>query len=158
MFEFIGFMLGIQYGEKVFNLLGVLFRGAVAILSFFAWLSAWDLLTQYLYISTMYKIIAIALMVLFVVSLCFCAYRAEVKNEHYSKIFPAVWYLITLAVMYFPDKEINGAFYFLAVLELFEIYIPKKFLEMEERRKKKSILVENAEFIIHEYLMKIKKK
>lgn len=34
MFEFIGFMLGIQYGEKVFNLLGVLFRGAVAILSF----------------------------------------------------------------------------------------------------------------------------
>ena len=28
MFEFIGFMLGIQYGEKVFNLLGVLFRGA----------------------------------------------------------------------------------------------------------------------------------
>ena len=153
MFEFIGFMLGIQYGEKVFNLLGVLFRGAVAILFFFAWLSAWDLLTQYLYISTMYKIIAIALMVLFVVSLCFCAYRAEVKNEHYSKIFPAVWYLITLAVMYFPDKEINGAFYFLAVLELFEIYIPKK-----ERRKKKSILVENAEFIIHEYLMKMIKK
>ena len=102
MFEFIGFMLGIQYGEKVFNLLGVLLRGAVAILSFFAWLSAWDLLTQYLYISTMYKIIAIALMVLFVVSLCFCAYRAEVKNEHYSKIFPAVWYLITLAVMYLP--------------------------------------------------------
>ena len=99
MFEFIGFMLGIQYGEKVFNLLGVLFRGAVAILSFFAWLSAWDLLTQYLYISPMYKIIAIALMVLFVVSLCFCAYRAEVKNEHYSKIFPVVWYLITLAVM-----------------------------------------------------------
>ncbi len=44
---------------------------------------------------------------------------------------------------------------FLAVLELFEIYIPKKFLEMEERRKKKSILVENAEFIIHEYLMKM---
>lgn len=34
MFEFIGFMLGIQYGEKVFNLLGVLLRGAVAILSF----------------------------------------------------------------------------------------------------------------------------
>ena len=63
-------MLGIQYGEKVFNLLGVLFRGAVAILSFFAWLSAWDLLTQYLYISPMYKIIAIALMVVFVVSLC----------------------------------------------------------------------------------------
>ena len=58
MFEFIGFMLGIQYGEKVFNLLGVLLRGAVAILSFFAWLSAWDLLTQYLYISTMYKIIS----------------------------------------------------------------------------------------------------
>ena len=86
------------------------------------------------------------------------AYRAEVKNEHYSKIFPVVWYLITLAVMYFPDKEINGAFYFLAVLELFEIYIPKKFLEMEERRKKKSILVENAEFIIHEYLMKMIKK
>ena len=131
MFEFIGFMLGIQYGEKVFNLLGVLFRGAVAILSFFAWLSAWDLLTQYLYISPMYKIIAIALMVLFVVSLCFCAYRAEVKNEHYSKIFPVVWYLITLAVMYFPEKEINGTFYFIAVLELFEIYIPKKFLEME---------------------------
>ena len=132
MFEFIGFMLGIQYGEKVFNLLGVLLRGVVTFLSFFAWLSAWGL--------------------------CFCAYRAEVKNEHYSKIFPAVWYLITLAVMYFPDKEINGAFYFLAVLELFEIYIPKKFLEMEERRKKKSILVENAEFIIHEYLMKMIKK
>ena len=107
MFEFIGFMLGIQYGEKVFNLLGVLLRGVVTFLSFFAWLSAWDLLMQYMYISTMYKIIAIALMVLFVVSLCFCAYRAEVKNEHYSKIFPAVWYLITLAVMYFPDKEIN---------------------------------------------------
>lgn len=47
---------------------------------------------------------------------------------------------------------------FLAVLQLFEIYIPKKFLEMEERRKKKSILVENAEFIIHEYLMKMIKK
>lgn len=77
------------------------------------------------------------------------------KNEHYSKIFPVVWYLITLAVMYFPEKEINGTFYFIAVLELFEIYIPKKFLEMEERRKKKSILVENAEFIIHEYLMKM---
>ena len=69
MFEFIGFMLGIQYGEKVFNLLGVLFRGAVAILSFFAWLSAWDLLTQYLYISPMYKIIAIALMVLLLLCL-----------------------------------------------------------------------------------------
>lgn len=54
--------------------------------------------------------------------------------------------------------EINGTFYFIAVLELFEIYIPKKFLEMEERRKKKSILVENAEFIIHEYLMKMIKK
>ena len=49
MFEFIGFMLGIQYGEKVFNLLGVLLRGAVAILSFFAWLSAWDLLTVYVH-------------------------------------------------------------------------------------------------------------
>ena len=70
MFEFIGFMLGIQYGEKVFNLLGVLLRGVVTFLSFFAWLSAWDLLMQYMYISTMYKIIAIALMVLFVVSLC----------------------------------------------------------------------------------------
>ena len=62
MFEFIGFMLGIQYGEKVFNLLGVLLRGVVTFLSFFAWLSAWDLLMQYMYISTMYKIIAIALM------------------------------------------------------------------------------------------------
>ena len=61
MFEFIGFMLGIQYGEKVFNLLGVLLRGVVTFLSFFAWLSAWDLLMQYMYISTMYKIIAIAL-------------------------------------------------------------------------------------------------
>lgn len=90
MFEFIGFMLGIQYGEKVFNLLGVLFRGAVAILSFFAWLSAWDLLTQYLYISPMYKIIAIALMVLFVVSLCFCAYRAEVKTNIIPRYFR--WY------------------------------------------------------------------
>ena len=158
MFEFIGFMLGIQYGEKVFNLLGVLFRGAVAILSFFAWLSAWDLLMQYMYISTMYKIIAIALMVLFVVSSCFCAYRAEVKNEHYSKIFPAVWYLITLAVIYFSGKGRKRAFFFFSVLLVFLIYIPKKFLEMEERRKKKSILVENAEFIIHEYLMKMIKK
>lgn len=35
MFEFIGFMLGIQYGEKVFNLLGVLLRGVVTFLSFF---------------------------------------------------------------------------------------------------------------------------
>ena len=48
--------------------------------------------------------------------------------------------------------------YVFSGLELFEIYIPKKFLEMEERRKKKSILVENAEFIIHEYLMKMIKK
>ena len=48
MFEFIGFMLGIQYGEKVFNLLGVLLRGVVTFLYFLAWLSAWDLLMQYI--------------------------------------------------------------------------------------------------------------
>ena len=90
MFEFIGFMLGIQYGEKVFNLLGVLPAESLRFLSFFAWLSAWDLLMQYMYISTMYKIIAIALMVLFVVSLCFCAYRAEVKTNIIPRYFR--WY------------------------------------------------------------------